>query len=57
MALDVNGFAVFRSIGSHPHTFAAIAAERSWSSKYGTKTQDLRLCARFERLLVPKRLV
>jgi len=27
MALDVNGFAVFRSIGSHPHTFAAIAAE------------------------------
>ncbi len=27
MALDVDGFAVFRSIGSHPEAFAAIAAE------------------------------
>jgi hypothetical protein len=27
MALDVDGFAVFRSIGSHPDTFGAIAAE------------------------------
>jgi len=27
MALDVDGFAVLRSIGSHPDTFAAIAAE------------------------------
>jgi hypothetical protein len=27
MALDVDGFAVFRSIGSHPDTFAAIAQE------------------------------
>lgn len=27
MALDVDGFAVFRSIGSHPDAFAAIAAE------------------------------
>ena len=27
MMLDVDGFAVFRSIGSHPGTFAAIAAE------------------------------
>jgi hypothetical protein len=27
MALDVDGFAVFRSIGSHPGTFAAIASE------------------------------
>ena len=27
MALDVDGFAVFRSIGSHPDIFAAIAAE------------------------------
>lgn len=27
MALDVDGFAVFRSIGSHPDAFAAIAAD------------------------------
>jgi hypothetical protein len=27
MALDVDGFAVFHGIGSHPDTFAAIAAE------------------------------
>jgi hypothetical protein len=27
MTLDVDGFAVFRGIGSHPHAFAAIAAE------------------------------
>jgi hypothetical protein len=27
MTLDVDGFAVFRCIGSHPDTFAAIAAE------------------------------
>jgi len=27
MALDIDGFAVFRNIGSHPGTFAAIAAE------------------------------
>src|SRR5215475_14046865 len=27
MTLDVDGFAVFRGIGSHPDTFAAIAAE------------------------------
>ena len=27
MALDVDGFAVFRSIGSHPDTFAAIASD------------------------------
>jgi len=27
MALDVDGFAVFRCIGSHPDTFAAIAAD------------------------------
>ena len=27
MTLEVDGFAVFRSIGSHPDTFAAIAAD------------------------------
>jgi hypothetical protein len=27
MALDIDGFAVLRSIGSHPNAFAAIAAE------------------------------
>jgi hypothetical protein len=27
MGLDINGFAVLRSIGSHPDAFAAIAAE------------------------------
>ena len=33
MALDVDGFAVFRSIGSHPDTFAAIAAEAAKTAR------------------------
>jgi hypothetical protein len=27
MALDIDGFAVFRSIGGHPNAFASIATE------------------------------
>ncbi len=27
MALDIDGYAVLRSIGSHPEAFAAVAAE------------------------------
>jgi hypothetical protein len=33
MALDVDGFAVFRSIGSHAEAFAAIAAEVAKSAR------------------------
>jgi hypothetical protein len=33
MALDVDGFAVFRSIGSHTEAFAAIAAEVAKSAR------------------------
>src|SRR5260370_17099378 len=33
MALDVDGFAVFRSIGSHTEAFAAIAADVAKSAR------------------------
>lgn len=33
MTLDVDGFAVFRSIGSHPEAFAAVAAEAAKAAR------------------------
>jgi hypothetical protein len=33
MALDVDGFAIFRSIGSHPDVFATMAAELSKTAR------------------------
>jgi 16S rRNA G1207 methylase RsmC len=33
MALDVDGFAIFRSIGSHPDVFVTIAAELSKTAR------------------------
>ena len=33
MALDIDGFAVFRCIGSHPDSFAAVASELSKTAR------------------------